>query len=309
MTENEAFDASELGLNIQNVQETFPTNNRYPCIVRFRKLCGEYIPKYLPIICWLPKYNFVSLQCDIIAGLTVALMVVPQALAGASIARLPPQYGLYTSFMACFVYCLLGTSKDVTLGPTTILSLMVATYCDPTLPGMAVLFSFLMGLILLVMGIFRLGFIVRFVSIPVICGFTSAAAITIALTQLKELTGLKNLPQGLIPNLVQVFSRIKLWNWYDVLFGSLCIALLIGLMHLGRINRKGEFSRIQKALRQCCWVVGFARNAIVVVMSMVVTYVLTLSAKYEVLTLVSSFPPGLPKFKVSIITLQHNIYW
>ncbi|EDO34158.1 predicted protein, partial [Nematostella vectensis] len=82
----------------------------------------KYTKKRFPIAKWLSKYNLHFLQCDLIAGLTVGLMVVPQGLAYALVAGLPPQYGLYSAFMGCFVYCVFGTSKDITLGPTAIMS-------------------------------------------------------------------------------------------------------------------------------------------------------------------------------------------
>ncbi|XP_041379527.1 LOW QUALITY PROTEIN: sodium-independent sulfate anion transporter-like, partial [Gigantopelta aegis] len=135
---------------------------------------------------------------DVIAGLTVGLMVVPQALAYASIAGLPLQYGLYSSFMGVFVYTFFGTSKDVTLGPTAILSLLTASVInsnanennlEANVP-MAVLLTLLSGLIQFTLGILNLGFLIEFIPLPVISGFTSAAAITIAMGQVQHLLGI-----------------------------------------------------------------------------------------------------------------------
>uniref|UniRef100_F6XCE1 Sodium-independent sulfate anion transporter n=1 Tax=Ornithorhynchus anatinus TaxID=9258 RepID=F6XCE1_ORNAN len=97
---------------------------------------------------------------------------------------LPGQYGLYSSFAGCFVYCFLGTSRDVTLGPTAIMSLLVSFYTFRQ-PAYAVLLSFLSGAIQLAMGIFHLGFLLDFISSPVIKGFTSAASVTIGFGQVK----------------------------------------------------------------------------------------------------------------------------
>ena len=85
----------------------------------------DTIRGFFPIIEWLPKYTKDKLICDLTAGLTVALTVIPQSLAYANLAGLPVQYGLYSSFMGVFIYCFMGTSKDVTLGPTAIMSLIV----------------------------------------------------------------------------------------------------------------------------------------------------------------------------------------
>ena len=92
---------------------------------RLSEKSAETIKGFFPIVEWLPKYGKEKAVCDFTAGLTVALTVIPQSLAYANLAGLPVQYGLYSSFMGVFIYCLMGTSKDVTLGPTAIMSLIV----------------------------------------------------------------------------------------------------------------------------------------------------------------------------------------
>ena len=124
-----------------------------------------------------------------IAGVTVGLTVIPQGIAYAVVAGLPPQYGLYSAFMGCFTYCFFGSAKDITIGPTAIMALMTNTYAQYG-PQYAVLLSFLSGLIILLCGLLRLGFLIDFISVPVIAGFTSAAALTIASGQWKSLLGL-----------------------------------------------------------------------------------------------------------------------
>uniref|UniRef100_A0A452STK4 Sodium-independent sulfate anion transporter n=1 Tax=Ursus americanus TaxID=9643 RepID=A0A452STK4_URSAM len=142
------------------------------------------VQRWLPILAWLPDYSLQWLKMDLIAGLSVGLTVIPQALAYAEVAGLPPQYGLYSAFMGCFVYFFLGTSRDVTLGPTAIMSLLVSFYTFHE-PAYAVLLAFLSGCIQLAMGFLRLGFLLDFISCPVIKGFTSAATITIGFGQIK----------------------------------------------------------------------------------------------------------------------------
>ncbi|XP_063097686.1 sodium-independent sulfate anion transporter isoform X3 [Cavia porcellus] len=140
--------------------------------------------KRLPVLAWLPRYSLQWLKMDFIAGLSVGLTVIPQALAYAEVAGLPPQYGLYSAFTGCFVYVFLGTSRDVTLGPTAIMSLLVSFYTFHE-PAYAVLLTFLSGCIQLAMGLLHLGFLLDFISCPVIKGFTSAAAIIIGFGQIK----------------------------------------------------------------------------------------------------------------------------
>ncbi|ETE73597.1 Sodium-independent sulfate anion transporter, partial [Ophiophagus hannah] len=172
------------------------------------KQCCRATAKRLPVLTWLPKYSLQWLQLDLMAGLTVGLTVVPQALAYAVVAGLPVQYGLYSSFMGCFIYCFLGTSKDVTLGPTAIMSLLVSSYAFHD-PALAILLAFLSGCIQLAMGLLHLGFILDFISYPVIKGFTSAAAVTIGFNQVKALLGLQHIPKQFILQVYYTFCRIS----------------------------------------------------------------------------------------------------
>uniref|UniRef100_A0A5G2R5I2 Solute carrier family 26 member 11 n=1 Tax=Sus scrofa TaxID=9823 RepID=A0A5G2R5I2_PIG len=167
----------------------------------------ETMQKRLPFLAWLPNYTWYALKMDFIAGISVGLTVIPQALAYAEVAGLPPQYGLYSAFMGCFVYFFLGTSRDVTLGPTAIMSLLVSFYTFRE-PAYAVLLAFLSGCIQLGMGFLRLGFLLDFISCPVIKGFTSAAAITIGFGQIKNLLGLQHIPRQFFLQVYQTFHNI-----------------------------------------------------------------------------------------------------
>ncbi|XP_051491115.1 sodium-independent sulfate anion transporter isoform X6 [Apus apus] len=163
--------------------------------------------RWLPALRWLPRYSLAWLQLDLMAGLTVGLTVVPQALAYAEVAGLPLQYGLYSSFTGCFVYCFLGTAKDVTLGPTAIMSLLVSSYAFHE-PVYAVLLAFLSGCIQLAMGLLHLGFLLDFISCPVIKGFTSAASITISFNQVKNILGLQGIPRQFFLQVYETLRRI-----------------------------------------------------------------------------------------------------
>uniref|UniRef100_A0AAZ3NPF0 STAS domain-containing protein n=1 Tax=Oncorhynchus tshawytscha TaxID=74940 RepID=A0AAZ3NPF0_ONCTS len=171
--------------------------------------CCSYrtLQAWLPILTWLPKYRLSWLQMDLIAGLTVGLTTVPQALAYAEVAGLPVQYGLYSAFMGGFIYTFLGTSKDVTLGPTAIMSLLCASYVGGD-PVRAVLLSLICGTIQTAMALLRLGFLLDFISFPVIKGFTCAAAVTIAFGQVKNVLGLKDIPHEFFLQVYYTFYRI-----------------------------------------------------------------------------------------------------
>ncbi|KAG7281937.1 hypothetical protein CRUP_002995 [Coryphaenoides rupestris] len=125
---------------------------------RWVSTCCSYrtLKAWLPILSWLPQYNLSWLQMDVIAGLTVGLTTVPQALAYAEVAGLPVQYGLYSAFMGGFIYTFLGTSKDVTLGPTAIMSLLCASVVTGD-PARAVLLSLLCGIAQTALALLRLG--------------------------------------------------------------------------------------------------------------------------------------------------------
>ncbi|XP_063097687.1 sodium-independent sulfate anion transporter isoform X4 [Cavia porcellus] len=184
--------------------------------------------KRLPVLAWLPRYSLQWLKMDFIAGLSVGLTVIPQALAYAEVAGLPPQYGLYSAFTGCFVYVFLGTSRDVTLGPTAIMSLLVSFYTFHE-PAYAVLLTFLSGCIQLAMGLLHLGFLLDFISCPVIKGFTSAAAIIIGFGQIKNLLGLHNIPRQFFLQVYHTFLSVGETRLGDAILGLVCMVLLLVL--------------------------------------------------------------------------------
>lgn len=154
------------------------------------------IKDYVPFIEWLPNYKKQDLTGDLSAGLTVGVMLIPQGMAYAMIAGLPPIYGLYASTLPLIIYALLGTSRQLAVGPVAMVSLLTATGVGTLAAGgteayivLAITLAFLVGLIQFLLGAFRLGFLVNFLSHPVISGFTSAAALIIGLSQLKHLLG------------------------------------------------------------------------------------------------------------------------
>jgi SulP family sulfate permease len=158
----------------------------------------NFFKKYIPILSWLPNYNKAALSGDLSAGLTVGVMLIPQGIAYAMIAGLPPIYGLYTAMTPQVIYAIFGTSRQLSVGPTAMDSLIVAagitsiaTVGPDNYIAAAIMLAFLMGLMQLAFGVFKLGFLVNFLSKPVISGFTSAAAIIIGLNQLKHVFGIE----------------------------------------------------------------------------------------------------------------------
>ncbi|XP_061625880.1 sodium-independent sulfate anion transporter isoform X4 [Phyllopteryx taeniolatus] len=251
---------------------------------------------WLPILSWLPKYTLKWLQMDLLAGLTVGLTTVPQALAYAEVAGLPVQYGLYSAFMGGFIYTFLGTSKDVTLGPTAIMSLLCFSLVGGE-PRRAVLLSLLCGLIQAALALLRLGFLLDFISFPVIKGFTCAAAITIGFGQVKNILGLQDIPHEFFPQVYYTFYKIPEAQIGDVVLGLLCVALLVMLMSMKTSLGSGDdaptFSRVA---RRFVWAVATMRNALIVVAASFCAFSWE-AYGHHVFTITGETSQGLPPFR------------
>nr|XP_054501187.1 LOW QUALITY PROTEIN: sodium-independent sulfate anion transporter [Agelaius phoeniceus] len=279
------------------VPNTAPAPPRYrPAGVRAMPGCRCPRPA-LPVLRWLPRYSRAWLPLDALAGLAVGLTAVPQALAYAELAGLPLQYGLYSSFMGCFVYCLLGTAKDVTLGPTAIMSLLVSSYAFQQ-PAYAVLLAFLCGCIQLAMGLLRLGFLLDFISCPVIKGFTSAASITISFNQVKNILGLQGIPRQFFLQVYETLRRIGETRAGDAVLGLSCLAALAGLRamksHLAQAVPTAPLAvRISHLI---VWICATARNALVVLSAGLVAYSFQVMG-CQPFRLTGSIPQGLPAFQ------------
>ncbi|HET6922674.1 MAG TPA: SulP family inorganic anion transporter, partial [Anaeromyxobacteraceae bacterium] len=163
---------------------------------------GSWIRTLSPFLLWWPGVDRASLRGDLVAGLTGAIVVLPQGVAFATIAGLPPEYGLYTAMVPAVVAALFGSSWHLVSGPTTAISIVVFAAISPLAePGsaryvsLALTLAFLVGAMQLAMGLGRLGTLVNFISHTVIIGFTAGAAILIAASQLKHFFGVP-IPRG-----------------------------------------------------------------------------------------------------------------
>ncbi|KAK9539797.1 hypothetical protein VZT92_002295 [Zoarces viviparus] len=250
---------------------------------------------WLPILSWLPRYKLKWLQMDLLAGLTVGLMTVPQALAYAEVAGLPVQYGLYSAFMGGFIYTLLGTSKDVTLGPTAIMSLLCFSVVGGQ-PHRAVLLTLLCGLIQAGMALLRLGFLLDFISFPVIKGFTCAAAVTIGFGQVKNILGLQGIPHEFFLEVYYTFYKIPEARIGDAVLGLLCVALLVMLSFMKTSLSSEDAPTCSRVARKLVWTVATMRNALVVVAASFVAFSWNASG-YPVFTVTGETSRGLPPFR------------
>jgi len=156
----------------------------------------QRLRQFVPLLDQLADYEQEQLQGDLSAGLTVGVMLIPQGMAYALIAGLPPIYGLYAALVPLVAYALFGTSRQLAVGPVAMVSLLVAASVGPIAGGdteqyiaLTLMISVMVGLFQFILGIARFGFLVNFLSHPVLSGFTSAAALIIGLSQLKHLLG------------------------------------------------------------------------------------------------------------------------
>ncbi|MFC2130392.1 SulP family inorganic anion transporter [Bacteroidota bacterium] len=156
----------------------------------------KIVRRFFPFVDWFEKYSLEHFRADFIAGLTVALVLIPQSMAYAQLAGLPAYYGLYAAFLPPLIAALFGSSRQLATGPVAVVSLMTATALEPLAtagsPGFiayAILLAFMVGSFQFLLGILKLGLIVNFLSHPVVNGFTNAAALIIASSQLSKLFG------------------------------------------------------------------------------------------------------------------------
>ena len=193
-----------------------------------------------PLLSQLARYDRSDLRGDLSAGLTVGVMLIPQGMAYALIAGLPPIYGLYASLAPLVVYALFGSSRQLAVGPVAMVSLLVASAVGPLAQGdaalylgLAVLLSLLVGLLQFVLGLARFGFLVNFLSHPVLSGFTSAAALIIGFSQLKHLLGI-DLPRShhIHEILWTAIGKVGAIDPVTVALGLGSIGLLVGLRFL-----------------------------------------------------------------------------
>jgi sulfate permease, SulP family len=205
----------------------FKSNVNKPVLTKFSR--------YLPALDWLLSYRSQFLVGDITAGIIVTSLLIPQSMAYALLAGLPPQVGLYASIFPAILYPLIGTSRVLAVGPVAVDSLMVAAAIANFSPqntsaylALAVTLAFLVGAIEVVMGVLRLGFLVNFLSRSVTSGFISGAAVIIGFSQVKHLLGLKIPATESFSELITLIIRnLSQINWLTLALGIASVGILV----------------------------------------------------------------------------------
>ncbi|KAH9762117.1 putative sulfate transporter 3.4 [Citrus sinensis] len=198
-------------------------------------LAFQYV---FPILRWAPHYSLSLFRSDLIAGLTIASLAIPQGISYAKLANLQPIIGLYSSFVPPIVYSVLGSSRHIGIGPVSVASLVMGTMLDGEVSHsnkkdlyleLAFTSTLFAGLFQASLGIFRLGFIIDFLSKATLIGFMAGAAVIVSLQQLKGLLGITHFTSDmeLIPVLESVFNSIKEWKWETIVMGFCFLIFLL----------------------------------------------------------------------------------
>lgn len=256
------------------------------------------ISAYLPILKWGRTYNSINFTNDIMAALIVTIMLIPQSLAYALLAGLPAEMGLYASIIPIVLYAIFGTSNALAVGPVAVVSLMTAAAVSRiTDPGSAdyimaaITLAFLSGVFLVLMGLFRLGFLANFLSHPVIAGFITASGIIIAASQLKHIFGISAEGHNFVELLISLRDNLHQINWHTFSIGIFVLAVLF---------------LIRRYLKPCLIKLGVSPRVadvsakigpvFAVIATIVVAWVFDLS--HHDVALVGEVPQGLPPLTI-----------
>lgn len=225
------------------------------------------IARIFPFVAWFKDFNVATLRADAIAGLTVALVLVPQSMAYAQLAGLPAHYGLYAAFLPPFLAAMFGSSRQLATGPVAVVSLMtnaslgaLATAGSEAFLVYAILLALIVGVFQLALGLLRLGLVVNFLSHPVVNGFTNAAAIIIATSQLSKMFGVNvdDAPHH-YETIMRVAEAAMLYtHWPTFIMGAVGFAIMIVLK---RINPKIPYVLVAVSVTTLAsWAMGFEHN-------------------------------------------------
>ncbi|XP_076243672.1 sodium-independent sulfate anion transporter [Calliopsis andreniformis] len=258
------------------------------------------IIKYVTILNWLPKYSQLDAVSDLVAGISLGLTLIPQSIAYAALAGLTAQYGLYSCLTGGFMYLIFGTIKEVSIGPSSLMSLLTLEYTRNMPVDFVVLFCFIAGCVELLMGVLRLGFLVDFISMPVTSGFTSATSIIIIVSQLQGLLGLKFKAHNVAENFIKIFQNIKNVRLPDFLLGCCSIVFLLSLRKFKDIDCSSGKSSCQDnkdkqgKLQKLCWFLSICRNALVILITSTIAFYMEKKSRSPFI-LSGKIESGLPK--------------
>ena len=262
------------------------------------------LARYLPILEWGRGYGGVTLTNDLVAAAIVTIMLIPQSLAYAMLAGLPPEIGLYASILPIIAYALFGTSRALAVGPVAVISLMTLTAASAVAaPGSAefiaatLVLALLSGLILIVMGVLRLGFLANLLSHPVVSGFITASGIIIATSQLKSLLGIKASGEALPELITTLIENAKDTNPYTLAIGVIATGFLFWV----RKGLKPMLVGFGLAARPADLV---AKAGPIVAVALSILAVITFDLEAKGVKVVGDIPQSLPPFTVPLFDAE-----
>ncbi|OAO01278.1 sodium-independent anion transporter [Sphingomonadales bacterium EhC05] len=262
------------------------------------------LSRYLPILDWGSRYNGTTLTNDGVAAIIVTIMLIPQSLAYAMLAGLPPEIGLYASILPLIAYAIFGTSRTLAVGPVAVVSLMTLTAASAiAAPGSAefiaaaLILALLSGLFLLLLGIFKLGFLANLLSHPVVSGFITASGIIIATSQLKSIFGIKANGAAMPELLSSLAATIGTTNLPTLIIGISATAFLFWV----RKGLKPLLMRFAIPARPAELIAKTGPIAAVAA-STIATIMFELEAKG--VKVVGNIPQSLPPFSVPLIDVE-----
>ncbi|KAI7748550.1 hypothetical protein M8C21_008480 [Ambrosia artemisiifolia] len=282
------YDSADAPLTSSSSSSSTTSFTRWRTKVKEMKTV-DWIDFFLPCSRWIRSYNWrENLQPDVIAGVTVGVMLVPQSMSYAKLAGLQPIYGLYTGLVPVFVYSIFGSSRQLAVGPVALVSLLVSNVLgnfdssSELYTELAILLSLMVGILECTMGLLRLGWIIRFISHSVISGFTTASAFVIALSQAKYFLGYDvDRSSQIIPLVNSIISGADQFSWPPFMMGSFILAIILVMKHLGKTRKNLRFLRA-----------GGPLTAVVLGTAFVKIF------HPSSITLVGDIPQGLPPFSI-----------
>jgi SulP family sulfate permease len=241
----------------------------------------------VPVLRWLPSYDKSWLKFDLIAGLTLAAFAIPDNMAYATLAGLPPEYGLYAGIMAPLAYFIFATSRHASVGPSSSEAIMVATFMAALIitspsqyAGLVALTAILVGIICVVAWLLKLGFFVNLISGPVMKGFLVGTGIVIIVSQIPKLLGLSGAPSSFFGKIIFILQNLSQTNIYALALGIGALLLVLVLDH--------KFPRLPGSL-------------VVVILSIIFVGLTDLAEKG--VQIVGTIPQGLPELGIPAFTL------